>query len=597
MSWTNQIPQFMYNFQVPMQQMPPYQGYPFPGMQPIPPYYPATMQWPPNVEESGHPLARELDHRRSRKSSSGKKEKASNGTPEEDRTEFTDSDSKTDSDADIQEDGKHSSTDSSYKKKHRRKSTRTVVIRNINYITSKRRDGDKDGISGESTSDEDEIIDGDALKQKVDEAVGSLEKIHKPNSRHHKKRGGDKNHITADKDLENEIAEDAPEVEKGNDNWDTFQNLLSIDDESTPNGVGEHHSADVHDEQFMIKTPEDTVSFAVKHAVELESEKFRVQQRVASDSFVVTERDGGNEVSDTLEDFQNGENFHPSMRRRDSEIEEFLFPQRSKQSGTDIPGGLDDCTSESFTIKRGNSEDWFVAKHSGESKNHDATSERRIFNGDFSSSIADISSSEKCRKDAFIDDSFMVQARSSDDQYYSEWRTDLSMDSDLNVVSQTENISADKSLDKHGVSGAYEPNDLCMVLERNSELESGGASYNPEIDYGIDISFSETDKRSPAIETNNLEDEKPLVSSNDKNTADTRAKNPAKEARPKARGPLGKSKPELIYKSKKPSTISRSIVQKSKLEKVLMMILFHNSLMQFDCTFTVPHPPPPLLYH
>eukprot|EP00261_Vitis_vinifera_P017687 XP_010647471.2 PREDICTED: uncharacterized protein LOC100854548 [Vitis vinifera] len=569
MPWTNQIPQYMYNFQGPIQQMPPYQGYPFPGMQPIPPYYPANMQWPPNVDESGRPLVREPDHRQNQKSSSGKKERASNGkgrgTPDEDRAESTDSDSKSDSDADIQQDSKHSSTDSSYKKKHRRKSSRTVVIRNINYITSKRRDGEKDGVSGESPSDEDEVIDGDALKQKVDEAVGSLEKLHKPNSRHHKKRGGDKNHLTGDKDL----AADASEVEKRNDNWDAFQNLLTIDDESTTNGFRKQHSADVQDEQFMIKTSEDTVPFAVKHAVELESEKFTVQQRVASDSFVVTEKDGGNEVSNNLKDFQNDENFHPSMKRRDCENEEFLFPQRLKESGTDVPSSLADCTSESSTIKKGSSEDWFVAKHSGESKNHNATSERRIFDGDYSSSVVDVCSySEKSRKDALIDDSFMVQARSSaDDQYYSQWRTDLSMDSDLIVAAQTENINPDTSPDKLGVSGAYEPDDLCMVLERDSELESGGVSYTPEIDYGIDISFSETDKKCPAIEINNHEDEKSPLSSNNKNTADLGAKNPGKEARSKVRGPLGKSKPELIYKSKKPSTTSRPIVQKSKLEK------------------------------
>lgn len=558
----------MYNFQGPM---PPYQGYPFSGMQPIPPYYPANMPWPANVDESGHPFVREHDHRQNQKSSSGNKHKASNGkghgSPGEDRTESADSDSKSDSDADIQQDGKHSSADSSYKKKHKRKSSRTVVIRNINYITSKRRDGE---VSGES-SDEDEVIDGEILKQKVDEAVGSLEKLHKPQSRHHKKKGGEKNHLSADKDLNNELVEDASEMEKKN-NWDAFQSLLTVNDDSTTNRVRNQHSANAHDEQFMVKTSEDTVSFAVKHAVELEFEKVKVQQRVASDYFVVSEREGENEgSSDNLKDFQNDENFHPSMKRRDCENEEFLFPQRLKESGTNIPSSLSDCTSESSTIKKGNSEDWFVAKHSGESKNYSATSELRIFDGDYSSSIVDVSSSEKCKKDAVIDDSFMVQARSSsDDQYYSQWRTDLSMDSDIIVAAQTENISPDTSMNKIGVSGSCEPNDLCMVLERDSELGFGGASYAPEVDYGIDISFSETDKRCPTIETNYHEDEKPPLSSNGKNTADFEAKNPGKEARSKVRGSPGKSKPELTYKSKKPSTISRPMVQKSKLEKVLI---------------------------
>ncbi|KAK3030943.1 hypothetical protein RJ639_036681 [Escallonia herrerae] len=72
MPWPNQIPQYMYNFQSPVQQIPQYQGFPFPGMHPVPPYYSGNMGWRPHVDGSGHGP-------RQHKSSSRKKDKLSNG--------------------------------------------------------------------------------------------------------------------------------------------------------------------------------------------------------------------------------------------------------------------------------------------------------------------------------------------------------------------------------------------------------------------------------------------------------------------------------------------------------------------------------------
>jgi hypothetical protein len=74
MPWPNHHPQFKHNFQGPVfQQMSPYQGYLFPGMQVGSPYFPGNMQWPPNVDDSSYGQDWEPDNREKHKSSSRNK--------------------------------------------------------------------------------------------------------------------------------------------------------------------------------------------------------------------------------------------------------------------------------------------------------------------------------------------------------------------------------------------------------------------------------------------------------------------------------------------------------------------------------------------
>lgn len=585
MPWQNQIPQYMYNFQSPMQQMPPCDGYPFPVMQSVPPYYPSNMQWPPNMGKPSHGVVQESNHSQNQKSSLGKKEKSLNRkiheTPGEDRqTESSNSDSGSDSDTYIQHDGKHSSTEHPCRKKNRKKSSRTVVIRNINYITSKRRDGEEDGISDDYSSVEDEFIDGNSIKQKVDDALGSLEKHHKPDSCNYKKRGRGKNHgivnksnDASDQDHDNDLAADAPEGRKRNDNWDSFQNLLMRTEESATNGVEKQHPIDVQGEHFTIKSSKDGTPLAVSHAVDMESEKFTMKRTVAADSFVETERDGENEGRTNLEDFENGETFHPSMKKGDYPAEESLFSQRLGGSGSDRQGIPSDCVAESSIIKSGMREDWFIVNHSGKSEDQDAIIGHKIFDGNSDLLlVGDHSSTERSRKDVLIDDSFMVQSQSEvNDRFDSRWKTDISMVLDLNLAAQPENGTPYISQDKHGVSGPYEPDDLCMVPERDLGLESAKISWTPKMDYGIEISFSEADKKCSDVETNGHVDKKLLSpkSTNSKSSAEPGKKDPSKEVKSKVLpGSLGKNIYEI--KSKKPFSTSRTTVQKSKLEKVLM---------------------------
>ncbi|XP_074319398.1 COP1-interacting protein 7-like [Silene latifolia] len=192
--WASQFPPHLRNFQGPVyQQMPPYQGYGFPGMQVAPPYYPANMPWPNGNSQ---------DHR-DRKSSSKKKSKGSNARKSENEghdektepSESSESSSETDS-----------SSDRSYRKKNGKKSSRKVVIRNINYISSKR-DDEKNSSSETSSSDE----------------------------KHHKSTATKKEN-------------------KGSDGWDAFQQLLLKGDSDS--NVPEAKTAPTEEEYLSAKISE-----------------------------------------------------------------------------------------------------------------------------------------------------------------------------------------------------------------------------------------------------------------------------------------------------------------------------------------------------
>ncbi|KAI3876282.1 hypothetical protein MKW92_010993 [Papaver armeniacum] len=538
MPWPNH-PQFMYNFQHP------YQGY-FPGMQGVPPYYPGNKHWSPNAEESGH----ESGNRRNRKSSSRRKEKSRNqNVSEPSEGEETDpSDSMSGSEEEHEK--KQSSTDQSHKKRSGKKS-RTIVIRNINYVTSKRNDGDNND-SDESSSAEDGI-DGASLKQQVEDAVGSLEKHHK--SRRSKKRSGKKNLTNgeADQDLGDESVENNLEGAKTNNNWDSFQNLLI--DKLATNEVEKQRTLDIGDECLAIKSFESGSEVVIGHQVEPESDKGRRQRMVPDDSFVLNERDSGNGRSSYLENFESNGSFRPNSNRTGSTNEEMLFAHRIEDPKMYTRNTMADSTADLSVLKTQKGEDWFVGNQTEKAISRDSTQESSIFDGN--QALA----AQKYKRDDFVDDSIMVQTRSFDDQYDSQWRTDMSMD--LTVPSQVEMNSPEVSGEKQRVSDKYEPNDLCMMLERDTGVESVRASWTPEIDYQVDMSFTEADKRSSVVEKSDAIEESLSLKKQEKPTK----KVPGKDIKSKPRAPLWQSKHEVLSRPKKTSTVSRSAVQRSKAEK------------------------------
>ncbi|XP_021295055.1 uncharacterized protein LOC110424725 [Herrania umbratica] len=563
MHWTNQIPQHMYNLQGPVQQLPPCQGYPFHPMQPVPLPYPMNMQWTPS---------------RNQKSASRQKKKLSNGkgleySGEERQTQSSGSGSESDSSSYGQEeDRKQSSPDPPYRRKNHKKSSRTVVIRNINYITPKRRSGEKGQFSDGSYSGEDDLIDTDSFKQTVDDAVKSLKESSKLNSSYNKRRGAEKSHHIANKSNDasyqgdsNDLDVNTSEEGKRNENWAALQNLLMRDEESMSVNEVEWKQAEDVQEHFMARNFDGEIS-ATTPAVNLESQKVPSRRTVFGDSFVMTERDGKNETRMKLDDFDNGENYHPVMKRGDCVEVDLLYPERLEESGNKLGNLLSTCANKSSVIRSGKEEHWFVGNHSVKPENQDSANNQMPLNGDNILSMeSDPLYSQKSRKDILIDDSFMVAARPAvDDQDDSQWKTDISVVANLTSPSNPDG-NTNASQDVRKVLDSHDSNDLCMVLERNPGYESSRDSWT--MDYQIDLSFSEPDRSAASKHS----DEK--VPSNHKNTivkpnGVLGTKKPAKEARSKVlNGSLGKSKAEIMSKSKKPSLVSRSTIQKSKLEK------------------------------
>ncbi|KAF6163156.1 hypothetical protein GIB67_025020 [Kingdonia uniflora] len=558
MSWPNQLPpHFMYNFQnAGSQQLPPYQGYPFPGMHFAPPYYQGNAQWSPNNEEYGNGH-NEPDHRRNRKSSSKKKEKS---------PKIQESDSEHDGHTDPLEsisgsdsDDKKSSREQPRKRKNGKNSSRTVVIRNINYITSNRKDG-KEGTSGESSSDEDDLINGDSIKQKVEDAVGSLEKHHRSTSRRSRKSGPKNSNFAiesnglVDQVVESEAVANKSEAGKIDESWGAFQNLLMRDDNT-------QDILDVSDEYLTIKSSESGLPSAVGRSVNLECEEGTKKRLVAlaTDSFVVSGRNASNEGSMHLQTFEGSENFRPSMKRIDCTDDALLLSQRTEALDRNDMSSLSDIP----VLKTQKGDDWFMI-------NEPEKVTGSMFDGDHGSAFqGDYLQAEKSKTDILFDDSIMVQARSIDDDQRdnSQWRTDISMVSGIALASEHENGFSDLSGDKLRASSSYEPDDLYMMLDRESRSESIATLWTPEIDYGIDSSFKEFDKMNSGIETHGCVDDNPPK--NDKfDGKSIEGKLSGKDARSKTlRGSLGKSKSEIISRNKKASTVNRTVVQKSKFEK------------------------------
>lgn len=349
MPWPNQMPQYMYNFPGP--QGPRY-PYPYPGM---PPYYPPHMSWPANDDSS-----------RGRHHRSSSKKKSKSHLPESSEEEEDDSNEDADSDS-VSDSGTVSKHEKSTKK-NRKKSSKTVVIRNINYITSNRKNSD----GGSDDSNEDE----------VDGVLESLVKHHNKSSKSHEKK----------KKVNSQELDD--ESGKKNENWDAFQNLLLKDD--------------VEDDHFSIRD----------NSIDMGSESFVKNQPKTrgNDSFVVPERSGINESRNVNpQDFENG----VRMRGRDSSDGDMVISQRYGEP-TDGMTNFRDLGSESSMIRNKREEDWFVVKNS----------EGTIVNSTFTDDYAiksDVFSSETTKKVVPIDDSFMVQPQTTA-PYDSQWRsTDVSM--------------------------------------------------------------------------------------------------------------------------------------------------------------------------
>ncbi|CAA3025850.1 Hypothetical predicted protein [Olea europaea subsp. europaea] len=542
--WTEGIPSYAYNFQNPPQQ---YQGYPFPGMHPMLPYYPGHMVWPQNANGSPNGIVQPSNGHQNQKSSRRKEKPLdANGaeTSEEDeQNESIDSYSGTDSDESKKHGKKHSSKGQLYVKKHKQKSSKTVVIRNINYITSGRHNEEEDGVSDDSSA-----LDEASIREGVDNAIASLEKH--SHLKTHKNRGHRGSHSQngsindAEQDFKNGIESSISDRVEINGSWDAFQNLLMRHEESTPNASQYDHIMDSLD------------------ALHFESQKIKKQPLITDDAILVTQRNGENDGRDDVEDFINGENTHPMVKRTVSEDENALYLHRSEESRPSPLRTTSDFAAESSTIRNRKAEDWFV-KSFGDSEQIEFDNLGKM------SHEGNFVRKESTQKTALVDDSIIIESRPAVyDQYDSSWRTDISMVEDVNIATQTENKNSNVSQE---IPKQAEPDELCMVLVRESR-ESVAETWTPEMDCEAEISFTEADRRSSLVKENGHVEEYPLVNgktASSKKAAGPTTKNLGRDRDVKSKVMAGSSarKPDTLSKNKMTSSASRLMGHKSKLEK------------------------------
>lgn len=522
MPWPYNVPPYMYNLQNPGQQMPSYQGYP--------PYLQNNMHWPSNMGANQKPSATKREKSRYKKGSE---------EYEEPETESSDPDSGSESDSDKQKDSNGSLKDDK-KKRHRRKSSGTVVIRNINYITPKRRNGNESGGSDDSSLEDDVVFDEETIKQKVGVALESLQKVHKGEKRSSRKKSSAKHNVT-------KLSDDAEEDGNKNENWNAFQSLLKIDSDTEVDRSEQTQSIDVQDEHFASSNSEGRMSPAASSAPNTDFNEVPKNREVVNDSFIVTQRDRGNGGGSKMDGYV--ENFSPITKIKENIGEDVLLSHISREPRNEHDDPLNTFAADSSLQTKGRgSEDWFMVDNNLETtRSHDSSVVPIVF---------DSPHTEKRSERNIIDDSFMIHGDQLVDNNLSDsqWKTDMSMVENLTSSNKVESDAKEKT----AVSKIEEPNDLCVVLRRDSSgFDSVEASRT--MDYEIDFSYSEPDRRTSVDDSS--------VNVNNDNLASSPKKNSAVKSKV-SRLPA-KGKPEIIPRTRKPSVPSRTIVQKSQREKVL----------------------------
>ncbi|CAG7887816.1 unnamed protein product [Brassica rapa] len=391
-----------------------YPPYMYPGQ---PPYFP---QWPVNMGGDVETSEKTSKKKKKKKKKNKKKYESSEEQSDESGAET------------VSEDGDEG-----------KKSSRKVVIRNINYITSKR-NGAKDSDSDESEEDEEEgFVDGDSIKQQVEEAIGSLEKRHKSTSRRNRRK-----HKSHSEDEEDSGSKET----KGNDNWDAFQNLLLKDKDS---------------DQETASCP-----------LNMESEVVSKRELPSDDSFLITNgnEDWGRESS--VKKLDAGENVR-LMRRENNYDDEMMNPGRGDEPRSYSQAEMA-VYSGKLRARNETEEDWYIRNQA------DTERDVKTFVGD------DLHVTKRSERDVLTDDSFMIHSRVESQVEESRLRTEI-MDSDVYGTTKQENSSAPE------INNRQEPDDLFMVLGREQDVTPAMVSWTPEIDFETNTLAQE--KRKADLET------------------------------------------------------------------------------------------------
>ncbi|CAN8326114.1 unnamed protein product [Cochlearia groenlandica] len=479
MQWPNHFPQYMQNFQG--------HGYPnvgppymYPGMQGQSPYFPGNMQWPVNMGDM------ESSEKSSKKK---KKKKKKNKKSKQDESTEPSDDSTAETVSENEKEGK--------------KSSRKVVIRNINYITSKR-NGAKESDSEESEEDEEGFVDGDSIKQQVEDAIGSLERRHKSTSRRQRKH---KSHDDNDDSSNKET--------KGNDNWDAFQNLLLKDKDS-----------DQEESQRRSSS-----------LLNMESEVVRKREPPSDDSFLVLTGDDNQSRESSIRKLDAGKNVR--MIRRENNYDQMLNPGRDGESRSYSQAEMS-VYDRKLRARNETEEDWFI-RNQADPETDPSLVKRFVERDGFHLT-------KSSERDVPTDDSFMIHSRVEGQVEETRLRTDF-MDSEVYGTTQQENCAPEIT--------QHEPDDLFMVLGREQDVTPTLLAWTPEIEFETNTLAQEASKKDLETATNAAAGEK----TSDVKEKRSRIVSKAKDAKSRV-----SSRPDPASKGKRAPWGSRAAATKTKSE-------------------------------
>ncbi|KAF5736741.1 hypothetical protein HS088_TW14G00893 [Tripterygium wilfordii] len=422
--------------------LPVFQGYPMQGM----PYYqnhqgnsPFFQSPYPVTEDSRHKSGQRMGQRRQSVDSG-------DGNTELETWEMDGSKGTSQDDEDREKGASRNREPVKKANRSGRKQSGMVVIRNINYITSK--GGDYSGTESESASGSltEEEDDGDAQ-------ASTPNMKHKHSIRSSKRNGSHAKPVDALDPSDKEGKADAKETDGGD--WQAFQNYLLRD--------ADEEERDSNQNLFAIE----------KEA------RVRRKSKVADDPLAFDGRDIGEYEEAKVIDMHKINGNLSRIRRSNDES---LISRNLGNSGDGrgAKNGNMDLQSTEIDGRRGvyrrSTNDDFILRRQNQSGYTASPSDP--LNG-FDPATYDL---DKRSPQNMDDDSYVVSLRSNSlDQVGSGDRNAIVMDSELpSAHPRAESLSS-----RTGNRVNYEPDELSLIPERG--MEKGSSGYDPALDYEMQI--------------------------------------------------------------------------------------------------------------
>ncbi|XP_012487331.2 COP1-interacting protein 7 [Gossypium raimondii] len=464
--------------------MPPFQGYPMQGM----PYYPnypggsPFFQQPyPSAEDPRLNAGKRIQKRHSMES---RDSHSGSDTWETERA-------KSQENEELDNETSLSPKPSKKSSRSGKKQSGMVVIRNINYITSKRENSS--GSESQSHSE-----------SEVDMEDGNIE--HK-NSQRSSKRKGSRTKSVDEYDREETVH--GKETDGGH--WQAFQNYLLRDAED------EERRTD----QGMFSTDKE---FKGK----------RRPNRVNESEYPLVS--GGREMGQFEEG--NTTDMHEisasGSRMRIASNDQSLIIRRGGHSADDGRFFIDGEMDGRRGYRRNINDDFIVDRQQNPSDFTNSPSDPQTFNR-FENSP---NISERRPSNNINDDSYIVSLRStSATQAGTDDRSAINMDSDFSLsLQKAENIS-----NRAGSQVNYELDDLSLIPERGAEM--GSIGYDPALDYEMQVHAESGTKKNKDVMQGSKKSEKDRKSKLTSDPSDKKKTiGPIRKGKPSKPSPLDEAK-------------------------------------------------------